>query len=219
MDINAYFPSRTFVGQRFAHELAALRYYNTAVLALSPGATLIAVEIAKRTYSPMGLLLTKDVILPDNRTTFGVMTSAGGFTNMVGMSKPQVEEFEMEYRNAIDHNKMMAMHDLHLVGHSVMLDPHYCTQRRVIIVNDISRSATDFKAGLDFLHTIQTEKTILVSAVAKMEAFYHMQEYGDEVHVAHSTEQDFPPEHYFKDNSVPNLQELMQMMSTTLVQE
>ncbi len=218
VDKNAYFPSRTFVGQRFAHDLSELRYYNTAVIALSPGAALIAVEIAKRTYSPMGLLLTSDVVLPDNRTLFGVMSGSGGFTNVIGMSRPQVEDFEMEYRNAIDHNKMVAMHNMNILGHRVMLDPHFCTQRRVIIVNDMTTTATDFKAGLDFLHAIRTEKTILVSAVAKYDALYIMQELGDEVHVAHSTDKDFPSEHYFGDNSIPNTDAILKMIEQTLVQ-
>lgn len=216
MDNNPYFPSRTFVGQRFAHELSELRYYNTAVIALSPGAALIAIEIARRTYSPIGLLLTKNVMLPDNATSFGVMSSTGGFTHEIGMEKPQIEDFEMEYRNAIEHNKMMAMHDLNIVGHRVLLDPHFCTQRRVIIVNDMTQTATDFKAALDFLHAIRTERMILVSAVAKLDAYYSMQELGDEAHVAHTTDKDFPLEHYFGDTTVPDTATLLGMMETVL---
>ena len=219
MDKSAYFPSRSAVGKQLAQKLAPHRYYNSAVLALSPGAAMVAVEIARRTYSPIGLLLTKDIVLPDHVTTFGVISSDGDFTYQLGMSKPQIEEFEMEYRNAINHNKMMAMHDLNVVGHRVMLDPHFCTQRRVIIVNDMAKSATDFKAGMDFLHAIATEKTILVSAVAMNEALYRMQELGDEVLVEHSTDKDFPPEHYFDDNSIPETEEILKLMTTTLVQD
>lgn len=216
MNNDPYFVSRSAVGQKLAQNVAHHRYYNTAVLALSPGAAMVAVEVAKKTYSPMGLLLTKNIMLPDDKTSFGVVSGRGDFTQNVELSRPQVEDFEMEYRNALDHNKMMAVHDLNIVGHKVMADPHFCKMRRVIIVHDMAMSATDFKAGIDFLHTIETERLILLSAIAKQEALYGMQELGDEVHVAHSTATDFPAEHYFGDNNIPDMDILLHMMEQTL---
>lgn len=219
MGVRAYFPSRTFVGKRFAHELSELRYYNTAVLALSSGAALIAYEIAKRTYSPMGLLLTKDVVLPDNQTLFGVMTGTGSFTNQISMPKAYVDEFAMEYRNAIDSSKVVALHDLNVVGNKVVLDPHLFSNKRAILVNDMTMDGTEFKAGLDYLHPIRTEKTILVSAVAKTDAVYRLRELADQVLVAHSTDNDFPSNHYFEDDSVPDTADLIALMQNTLIQD
>ena len=73
MDSSPYFISRASVGQQFAAELEDLRYEDTAILALSPGGVVIAIEIAKRLHSIAGLLLLKHVYLPGGQTAFGVV--------------------------------------------------------------------------------------------------------------------------------------------------
>ncbi len=211
----AYFASRAAVGQQLAHELREQRYYNTVVLALSPASVLVAYEIAKRTYSHMALLMLNDVVLPDERTRFGMMSDHGTFTNQLGMSKGLIEEFEMEYRNAIDHSKMTAMHNLHVVGHASLADPHFFRNKRAILVSDITTTGTEFKAGADFLHTIATEKTILATGIAKIDALWRLQAIGDLVVYAHKTDKDFPPDHYYEDNTVPSLERLIQLMQQT----
>jgi predicted phosphoribosyltransferase len=217
MDDSAYFISRTSVGQEFAKELAKLRYKNTAILALSPGGVVIAIEIAKQLHSVVGLLLLKHIYLPGGSTALGVINDRGGFTYDQSISAGQIEEFEMEYRGSIELDKINAMHALHVVGQKDMLTPQYCSGRTVIIVNDITKTGTAFKAAMDFLKPIATEKVILVSAVSKEKAADILQELGDQLLIAHRTDKDFPPEHYFANNEIPHNKDIINLMEQIIL--
>jgi predicted phosphoribosyltransferase len=218
MDKNPYFTSRAEIGEQFALELAEYRYENTAILALSPGGVVIAIEIAKQLHSIAGLLLLKHVYLPGGETAIGIVNDQGGFTYDESISAAQLEEFEMEYRNNIESGKMEAMHELHTIGHENIMTPHYFNSRTVIVVNDFARTGTAFHAAMDFLKSAKTDKIILASAVATFDALDIMHHLGDQVLVAHKTDKNFPSDHYFANNSIPQSAELVQMMQQIVLQ-
>jgi predicted phosphoribosyltransferase len=218
MDKSPYFLSRSSVGQEFAQQLADLRYENTAILALSPGGVVIAIEIAKQLHSIAGLLLLKHVYLPGGKTAFGVVNERGGFTHDQSISVAEIEEFEMEYRNNLEAEKERALHELHVIGQKGTLIPEYFNGRNVIIVNDFAKTGTAFQAALDFLKPAKTEKIILVSAIAQEKAIDVMHHLGDKVLIAHATIHDFPSEHYFVNNEIPQSKALVQMMEQVILQ-
>ena len=218
MDNNAYFISRSSVGQQFAQELSQLRYENTAVLALSPGGVVIAIEIAKQLHSIAGLLLLKHVYLPDGKTAIGIINDRGGFTYDQSISASEIEEFEMEYRGNLEEEKMEAVHELHMVGHEGSLDPRYYNGKNVIVVNDFARTGTAFNAAINFLKPAQTEQIILATAIAQTEAVDKMHLLGDKVIIAHKTDKEFPADHYFANNEIPKSKELIQMMEQIVLQ-
>lgn len=218
MDKAPYFLSRSSVGMQFADQLSELRYENTAILALSPGGVIIAIEIAKQLHSIAGLLLLKHVYLPDGKTAFGVVNERGGFTYDQSISVAEVEEFEMEYRNNIEAEKSNALHSLHAIGVKGPLLPEYFNGRTVIVVNDFAKTGTAFQAALDFLKPARTEKIVLASAVAQERAVDVMHHLGDKVLIAHATDKDFPSSHYFVNNEVPQSQTIVQMMEQVILQ-
>jgi len=217
MDKSPYFTSRTEIGERFARQLAEYRFENTAILALSPGGVVIAIEIAKQLHSIAGLLLLKHVYVP-GQTSIGIINDQGGFTYDDSISAAQISEFNTEYRNNIETNKMEAMHQLHTIGHENVMSPQYFKGRTVIIVSDFAKTGTSFHAALDFLKPVETEKIILASAVAKYSALDIMKHLGDEVLVEHKTDKDFPSSHYFANNEIPQTKELIQMMEQIVLQ-
>jgi len=217
MDKNPYFTSRTEIGERFAKELANLRYENTAILALSPGGVVIAIEIAKQLHSIAGLLLLKHVYVPGD-TSIGIINDQGGFTYDESIAAAQIEEFEIEYRNYISANKMEAMHALHAIGHENIMTPDYFKGRTVIVVSDFAKTGTSFHAALDFLKPVETEKIILATAVANVKAVDIMHRLGDKLLIAHTTDKDFPSSHYFANNQIPQTKELVQMMEQIVLQ-
>ena len=218
MSDSAYFISRSSVGQQFANELKMLRYENTAILALSPGGVVIAIEIAKQLHSIAGLLLLKHVYLPDGKTALGVINDEGGFTHDESISAAQLEDFEMEYRGNIEQEKANALHELHLIGQKGKLTPQYFNGRTVIIVNDFAKTGTAFHAALDFLKPASTERIILASAVASIQAVDVMHLLGDQLMIGHATDKDFPSDHYFANNEIPQTPELIQMMEQIVLQ-
>ncbi len=217
MDNNPYFTSRTEIGERFARELIDLRYENTAILALSPGGVVIAIEIAKQLHSIAGFLLLKHVYIPGD-TPIGIINDQGGFTYDESISAAEIEEFEIEYRTYIDASKMEAVHALHTIGHENTMTPHYFNGRTVIVVSDFAKTGTSFQAALDFLKPAKTEKIILASAVASYNAADLMRHLGDQVLIEHLTDKNFPSEHYFANNEIPQTNELIQMMQQIVLQ-
>lgn len=217
IDNTPYFVSRTDVGLRFADELSDLRYENTAVLALSPGGGIIAIEIAKRLHSIAGLLLLKAIHLPGN-IDYGVVNDRGEFTYDNSLTVAEAEEFKIEYRNAIEQEKMEAVHKLHIAGHAGVLEPRYFSGRHVIVVDDISHTGTSFQAALDFLKPANMESVTLVAAVASDKSADIMHHLGDKVLIAHRTDKDLPPEHYFANNEIPQTPALVRMMEQVVLQ-
>ncbi len=218
MDTTPYFLSRSSVGQQFAKDLEYLRYENTAVLALSPGGVVIAIEIAKQLHSIAGLLLLKHVYLPGGQTAFGIVNDRGGFTYDQSISASEIEEFEIEYRNNINAEKSNALHELHVIGQKGTLLPRYFNGRTVIIVNDFAKTGTAFQAAYDFLKPSSTEKLVMVTAIAQERAIDVMHHLADKIIIAHPTIDVFPSEHYFVNNEIPQSRELIQMMEQIILQ-
>jgi predicted phosphoribosyltransferase len=217
MDTAPYFLSRSSVGQDFAKELAYLRYENTAVLSLSPGGVVIAIEIAKQLHSITAMLLLKHVHLP-GEINYGVINDRGGFTYDNSISIAQAEEFKIEYRNAIDQEKMEAIHKLHMIGNSGELKPSYFNGRHIIIVNDITKNGTSFQAAVDYLKPTSYESLTLVAAVASEQSTDIMHKLGDKVLIAHKTVNDFPSSHYFTNDIIPQSDELIKMIEQIILQ-
>jgi putative phosphoribosyl transferase len=213
-----YYTSRYDAGRRFAKDLVSLRYENTAVLALSPGGVVIGNEIAKELHSIIGLLLMKHVMLPGGETALGLINASGGFTYDHSFSAGQIEEFEMDYRTNIELSKMEAIHKLHTIGQGGDISPQYFNGRSVIIVNDFGKTGTSFQAAMDFLKPVITEKIIMIAPVATVKAADLMHSLADQVIIGHVTENDFPANHYYENNEIPETQELLQLLDQIILQ-
>lgn len=212
---NAYFESREVVGKVFAKQLEYLKGQNIAVLAVSPGGLIIGFEIANLLNTEIGLLKLKQVSIPgyDN---FGMINSSGLFTNTQNITSGEIEEFNIEYRNSIASNKFNAMHDLHVMGGVRDFVAKDYDDKFVIIVSDMAKTGTSIKAALDFLHIVNPKSIIIASAVAQVQAVDIMHQYGDKVLCLHSTDKEFSSSHYFGDNTIPNNEEIVEILGRAL---
>lgn len=215
MDKSAYFQSRQTVAQDFANQLAELVDEDTAILALSKGGAVMGIEIAKRIHALVALLLLRHIYLPGETSALGVVDNNGILTYGEDISKPFVEEFEMEYRGIIENDKVEAARALHAVGKEGTISPHYFDGKTVILVNDFTKTGTSFKAAADFLKPVKTKRYILVTAIAQLGAIDMMHLLGDKIFVAHTTDKQLPPEHYFEDNTIETTEELTLLMQQT----
>jgi len=208
MDKTAYFESRTALGKEFAQQLANFGNGDSAVLALSPGGAVMALEVARYTHSTVALLLLKHIYLPGEPKPLGVVNDQGALTYGLDISPAYIEDFEMEYHSVIETNKMEAVHELHAIGRSGRLSPHAFNDLNVIIVSDFSKTGTALKAAVDFLKPARTKKIIFAVAVAQPKAIDVMHLLGDKLLISHTTDKDLPPEHYFTENELPETEEL-----------
>lgn len=212
---NAYFGSREAVGIQLAEQLDYLKTENVAILAVSPGGLIIANEIAKRLGSEVSMLQLKHVSIPGD-TDIGVMSSAGGFTYAQGLTSGEIEDYNMEYRNSISASKFNAMHELNVVGGRGTIKPSNFSGKYVIIVSDMARTGTSIKAALDFLKPADTKAICMVVAVALTGAIDTMHQYADKVFCLHATDKEFGSDHYFADNSIPNDETIIKLLSSSL---
>jgi len=216
MDKN--FTSRATVGQLFASQLADLQGQPVAVLALSRGGAVIAIEIAKQLHAMSGVLLLKHIYLPDKKTALGIINNFGGFTYESSLHESLADDYESEYRGSIEIEKMNAVHELHLLSQKGTLSPQHFNDKIVIVVTDFAKTGTAFQAALDFLKPARTKDVIVASAVAQMKAVDVMHKLGNRVLIARATDKDFPPEHFFLENDLPESPELDKMMGQILLQ-
>jgi predicted phosphoribosyltransferase len=216
MDKN--FVSRATVGRLFATQLADLRGEPVAVLALSKGGAIIAIEMAKELHAMSGVLLLKHVYLPDKKTALGIINNKGGFTYEAGLNESLIEDYKSEYRGSIEIEKINAVHELHLLSQNSTLEPQHFNDKTVIVVTDFAKTGTAFQAALDFLKPARTKDVIVASAVAQMKAVDVMHKLGNRVLIARTTDKDFPPEHFFVENDLPESPELDKMMTQVLLQ-
>jgi putative phosphoribosyl transferase len=217
MKDSPYFESREEIGKKIAEEIAELNLENTAVLAVSPGGVMIAIEIAKKLHSITGLLLLKRVNLP-GQLPYGMLNDHGNFTYDGNITIAQAEDFKSEYRGSIEEEKREALHQLHIIGHEKTIEAHHFNGRNLIIVNDISRTGTSFQAALDFLKPAKLKSVILVAAVAQVESVDVMHRLGDKIFVTHTTDKNFPAEHYFTNNEIPQSKAMVKMLEQSLLQ-
>ena len=212
---NAYFESRKSVGKKFASQLEFLKDEKVAVLAVSPGGLIIASEISKLLDSEVGMLQLKHVKIPGS-VDLGVINSGGGFTYGQNITGGEIEEFNIEYRTSIDASKFNAMHDLHVMSGIGELAPKDFADKNVIIVTDMARTGTTIKAALDFLHHTTLKSVIIVAAVAQPTAIDIMHRNSDRVLCLHATDKDFGSDHYFADNSIPDNDNIIKILSRTI---
>ncbi len=212
MDKTAYFESRSAVGKNFAAQLSKFNDQPVAVLALSAGGAAMGIEIARALHGIMGLLLLKHIYLPGERKPLGVVNEQGILTYGIDISSAFIEEFQMEYRGTIEDDKQQAVTELHAFGTEGILSPHYFSDKNVIIVSDFSKTGTAFKAAVDFLKPVRTRKIVLAAAIAQLPAIDIMHILGDQLLIAHATDKDLPPDHYFARDDVhsAHLVELLQ---------
>lgn len=212
---NAYFESRKAVGKKFAHQLEYMKDKKVVILAVSPGGLIIAAEIAKLLESELGMLQLKHVKIPGD-ADLGVINNVGGFTYGQAITKGEIEEFNIEYRNSIEAGKMNAMHDLHVMSSAGDLETKKFENKNVIIVSDMARTGTSIKAALDFLHHTTLKSVTMVVAVAQPVAVDIMHRYSDKVLCLHATDKEFGSDHYFADNSIPDSDDITRILSRSV---
>ncbi len=212
---NAYFGSREAVGRQLAEQMEYLKSENIAVLAVSPGGLIIASEISKYLNAEISMLQLGHIKIPGG-TDMGVINNSGLFTQSQSITDGEIEEYNIEYRNSIEASKFDAMHNLNVMSNSGVLKPQNFSQKYVIIVSDLARTGTSIKAAIDFLKPADTKAICVVTAVSITKAIDVIHQYADKVFCLHATDKDFGSDHYFADNSIPNDEEIVRLLSSSL---
>ncbi len=208
-----YFKSRAEAGRLLADKLEQYKAQNIVVVALDEGSSIVAAQIAMKLHANMVLYLIKNIYLPGETQALAGMSAQGTYSTNDYFSAGQLEDMSTEYHNYIDQRRMEANHELHiLLGRDGEIDKNLLRHRVVIVVADGLANGFSLKVCADFLKTIAIKKMVAVTPVASVPAVDRMHLISDEICVLSVTENFMGPDHYFDDNTVPEIDSVLKIM-------
>lgn len=213
-----YFKDRNQAGQQLAAKLQDYRYENTAVVALSDGAVIVAAEIAKALHCVLTMLLTEEIKLPGEHNAIAVVNQDGGFTYNNMFSAGQIEGFAAEYHTYLEQEKEKKFHAINrLLGDGGLIRRDLLYGRNVILVSDGLQNGLSLDAAADFLKPIRTEKIIVATPLASVQAVDRMHLLADEIVCLSVVENFMNISHYYENNKMPSREDLVKTIETIVL--
>lgn len=213
-----YFKSRAEAGRLLAAKLEQYREANTSVVALSPGAVIIGAQIAMRLHSNLMLLMTENIILPGENDPLAVISSNNTFTYNNKFSTGELEEMRAEYLSVIESQRLEKLHELHaLLGHGGEIHRELLNHHTVILVSDGLNSGLSLDLASDYLKPVQVQKLIIATPIASVPAVDRMHLVGDEIVCLSVLDNYIETNHYYDDNTIPPMEDLIKVITTTSV--
>lgn len=203
-----YFTDRAQAGHQLAELLAAYRYENCVVVALSTDSVLVAEPIAEALHCIATLFPTEDILLPGEPDPLGSINQEGGFSYNQDLSSGQIEEYTSEFMGYIEGQKLTQFHKINqLLGEGGVVDKDLLRDHVIIVVSDGLKNGTPLDALADFLKPIRLLRMVVVAPLASVKAVDRMHVLADELHVLHVTDNYLDTSHYYDNNVLPSRKE------------
>lgn len=204
-----YFESRAQAGQLLATQMfETYRYENCAVVALSTGGVLVGEQIAAQLHCILTMLVTENIEVPGESTSFGAVSQAGNFTYNSEFSTGEIEEYTSEFHGYLDDQKREAFSRINrLVGDGGVISEEMLRDRVVILVSDGFADGATLSVAIDYLKPIRIHKLVVAAPIATVPAVDQLHVAADELHILDVKENFMGIDHYFEDNTVPTREE------------
>jgi len=201
-----------------AQKLDPYKKANTTVIALSPGAVIIGAQIAMRLHSALAMLMTENITLPGESEPLAAITSDNTFTYNNKFSTGELEEMRSEYLSLIEGQRLEKLHKLHaLLGHGGEIHRELLHRHTVILVSDGLNTGLSLDLASDYFKAISIQKLIIVTPIASVNAVDKMHLVGDEILCLSVLENYIETNHYYEDNTIPPMEDLIKIITTTPV--
>ncbi len=198
-----------------AKKLEQYKQSNTTIVALSPGAVIIGAQIAMQLHSALTMLLTENIVLPGENDALAVIASNNTFTYNDKFSTGELEEMRSEYLGVIEGQRIEKLHKLHaLLGHGGEIHRELLQRRTVILVSDGLSSGLSLDLASDYLKPVRVNKLIVVTPIASIQAVDKMHLVGDEIICLSVLENYMDTNHYYDDNNIPPMDDLMKIITS-----
>lgn len=215
-----YFKSRAEAGQQLAGELMNLQYDDIVVMALSDGAAIVGQAMVEVLGGGLTLLLTKDITLPGELSVVGTLDQSGGFTYNHMFSTGELEEYEGEFHNYFEAEKMSKVSEInHLLSHNGLIERQGLRDKIVIVTSDGAKTGVAFDAAANYLKPVRLKRLIMVAPVASVDAVDRLHILGDEIHVLSTVDNYLDTDHYYDQNNIPNSEAILQLLSAYPISE
>lgn len=210
-----YFDDRQHAGKLLAEDLEKYKSDNCAVIALSEGGIVVGIEIARKLHSSLFLLVTEDVKLPgEEHKPVATISAAGSFTFNNEYSTGELEAINADYHTVIEQQRMLAFQKLNRISEDETKIPKILLKNHVVIfVNDGLRNGLSLDVAADFIKSIKVQKIVTVVPVASVPAVDRMHLLSDEIHCLSVVEDFVETDHYYKENSLPEHEKMIEMMN------
>jgi putative phosphoribosyl transferase len=199
-----YFHSRVEAGQKLAAELQHYRFENTAVVALSDGAAIVAEQIAVSLHCVLTILLSDTVQVPGEHQDIGTVTQDGTFVYNTSLSEGEVDEYYSEFHGYIEDQKREKLSKLNrLLGQGGLIDASLLREYVIILVSDGFKQGASLDAAAEFFKHIKISKLVVATPIASVSAVDRMHIIADELHCLSVTENYIDTNHYYDVNDIP----------------
>lgn len=201
-----YFASRLQAGRMLGAQLSTkYRYENCAVVALNDGGVMVGAQIASELHCVLMLLVSSEITIPQEPDSLAGMTSNSSLVYNKHYSQPQIDEFSREYFGYIEQEKRNKLHDMNaLLGDGGLIDKSLLKGHNIIIVSDGLKSGFPLDLAVDFLKPISTDKLIVATPLASVDAVDSMHITADEIYCLNVVESLDDVDHYYDKNDVPD---------------
>jgi putative phosphoribosyl transferase len=200
-----YFKSRVAAGQLLAKQIAATyKGQDNAVIALNDGGVMVGSQISLELHCVLTLLMTERIMLPREDKAVGGISQDGSFSYNQAYSQGEIDEFMAEYYHFIEQEKMSKMQEMHrLVGKGGLIKKGLLKDHNVILVSDGLMDGFAIDVALQFLKTIHTNKVIIATPLASVNAVDRMHILGDDIFCLSVLPDYISTDHYYDTNDVP----------------
>lgn len=214
-----YFTDRSEAAQKLAKMIVPkYRYENCAVVALSDGAVVIASHLATKLHCALTMLLTEQIKVPGDNLVLGSIDQSGIFTYNGMYSAGQLEEFNIEYRNSIEQQKLEQLHKMNrLLGGDGIIDPDLLRYHNVILVSDGLPNGASLEAAAAYLKPYKLEKLIAVTPLASVAAVDRMHMIADEIYCLSVVENYMDTNHYYENNKLPPHDQIVEVIKNIVL--
>lgn len=197
-----------------AERLAAYRYENTVIVALTDGAVQVGIQIAAELHATLSMLLTQKIELPGEDETIGMLNQDGVFVYNGMFSAGQIEGYYTEYHGYLEEEKRRKNSEMNkLLGSGGIVNEDMLCGQNVILLSDGLVDGTSLDAAAEFLKPLQLQRLIVATPIASIKAADRAHLLADELHILGVTENFLGVDHYYDVNDVPSHEEVVKMLN------
>lgn len=201
-----------------AAQLADYRYENTVVVGLSEGSVLVGEPIAQYIHATLTMLLSSEISIPGENMSIGSVDQDGGFTLNSDISGGEMDEYQSEYHNYFESQKMEKFHELNqILGDGGILDRDMLRDHVVILVADGLKGTSLLDAAAGFLKPIRMQKLVVATPIASVAAVDKLHIMADELHILNVADNYLDTNHYYDDNTIPSREEIVAKINQAIL--
>lgn len=198
------FISRTEAGSQIASLLKNIDSENTAIIALSRGAVVIAEQIAKSLHSSVYIFAVDDEDLKSTKS-FSALSSHPVFSYNTAYPLGEVEDDSLAVDFFTDVSHMNVYQKLNkVVGVHGHISKNLLKRHTIILVSDGLNNALSLKIAVEFLKPVNTNKLILATPTASLDAIDKMHILVDQIFCLQTFQNYVSTNHYYQINQIPD---------------